>query len=63
MIEVLRLPREFRPIAMNENEITQDIIGTFPGVETAGNFGYTFFFYRSDHKMSFATMSASNNDL
>ena len=62
VIEVLRLSREFRLIAMNENEITQYIIETFPGVETAENFGYTFFFYRSDHKMPFATMSASDND-
>ena len=46
----------------NENEMTRYISETFPGVETAKNFGYTFFFYRSDHKMPFATLSASDND-
>ena len=47
---------------MNETTITQYITDTFTGVETAQNFGYTFFFYRSDHKMPFATLAASDND-
>ncbi|RLS34248.1 MAG: hypothetical protein DWH78_11635 [Planctomycetota bacterium] len=47
---------------MNENEITRYISEFLPGVETAQNFGYTFFFYQSDHKMPFATLSASDNE-
>lgn len=33
----------------------------FAGIETAVNFGYTFFFYRSDHKLPFAPIAASDN--
>ena len=47
---------------MNEASITQYIIDTFAGVETAINFGYTFFFYGSDHKLPFATLASEDND-
>ena len=40
---------------MNEAEITQYITKTFPNVETAENFGYTFFFYASERKLPFVT--------
>ncbi|HMD80201.1 MAG TPA: DUF6194 family protein, partial [Anaerolineales bacterium] len=38
------------------------ITETFPGVETTTNFGYTFFFYRSDHILPFATLISSDQD-
>lgn len=47
---------------MNETSIAQHITGTFPNVETAESFGYTFFFYGADHKRPFATLAASDND-
>ena len=47
---------------MNETAITQYIIETFPNVEMAENFGYTFFFYGDDHRLPFATLAASDND-
>ena len=34
---------------MNESSVADHITRTFPGVEAATNFGYTFFFYGSDH--------------
>jgi hypothetical protein len=46
---------------MNEAAITNYITETFPKVETGTNFGYTFFFYASDHKLPFATLSSSDN--
>jgi hypothetical protein len=45
---------------MNESSVVDYITNTFPGVETDTNFGYTFFFYRSDHKLPFATLIASD---
>ena len=47
---------------MNEPSVANYITNTFPGVETTTNFGYTFFFYRSDHKLPFATLASSDND-
>ena len=47
---------------MNEGSVCEYITDTFAGVETAENFGYTFFFYRSDHKLPFATLATSDND-
>ena len=47
---------------MNDADIARYIGDTFPGVETAENFGYTFFFYGSDHKLPFATLAASDNE-
>ena len=47
---------------MDEASITQYILDTFAGVETATAFGYTFFFYRSDHKLPFATLGTQDDD-
>jgi len=47
---------------MNEALITEYIIDTFPVVETAENFGYTFFFYGAGRKLPFATLATADND-
>lgn len=47
---------------MNEATTAQYISETFPEAETAGNFGYTFFFYRSERKLPFASLASSDND-
>lgn len=47
---------------MTDAEMAQYICETFPGVETSTNFGYTFFFYGSDHMLPFATMISSDNE-
>ena len=47
---------------MNEASVANYITKTFPGVETITNFGYTFFFYGSDHRLPFATLASSDND-
>ncbi len=47
---------------MQEAEIAQYIIDTFPGVETAENLGYTFFFYGADRMLPFATLATADND-
>jgi len=47
---------------MNESSVVDYITKTFPGVETTTNFGYTFFFYKSDHKLPFATLISSDQD-
>ncbi len=47
---------------MDETSVANYISQTFPGVETSTNFGYTFFFYRSDHILPFATLASSDNE-
>ncbi len=47
---------------MDENGITDYIINTFAGVETATNLGYTFFFYGSDRMLPFATIATADNE-
>jgi hypothetical protein len=47
---------------MNASAVADYITKTFPGVETTTNFGYTFFFYGSDHTLPFATIASSDND-
>jgi hypothetical protein len=47
---------------MDETSVADYITKTFTGVETTTSSGYTFFFYRSDHKLPFATLAASDND-
>ena len=47
---------------MREASVANYIIKTFPAVERATNFGYTFFFYGSDHRLPFATLASSDND-
>jgi hypothetical protein len=46
---------------MDEAFVTHYITTTFAGVETATNFGYTFFFYGADHTVPFATIASSDN--
>ena len=47
---------------MNESSVVDYITKTFPEVETTSSFGYTFFFYRSERKLPFATLIASDYD-
>ena len=47
---------------MDEHGITDYIINTFAGVETATNFGYTFFFYGPDRMLPFATIATADNE-
>jgi hypothetical protein len=45
---------------MNEAAIADYILKTFPDVETTSAYGYDMFFYKSDRKLSFATMISSD---
>ena len=47
---------------MDEKGITDDIMNTFAGVETATNLGYTFFFYGPDRMLPFATIATVDNE-
>jgi len=47
---------------MNEATIADYIMKTFPEVEKANAHGYDMFFYKSDRKLSFATMISSDYD-
>jgi len=47
---------------MNESEVVDYMMKTFPEVETTTSFGYTFFFYRSERQLPFATLIASDNE-
>lgn len=47
---------------MNESSVTNYITKRFPGVETTTAFGYTFFFYKSDHMLPFATLISSDQE-
>jgi hypothetical protein len=47
---------------MDETTLTQYITSTFAGVETAHNFGYTFFFYGPERKLPFATIAVADNN-
>ena len=47
---------------MNESSVSDYITKTFPEVETTTNFGYTFFFYKSDHMVPFATLISSDQE-
>ncbi len=47
---------------MTDASITRYITGTFPNVETAENFGYTFFFYGAERMLPFATLATADND-
>ncbi|MCK6630013.1 MAG: DUF6194 family protein [Anaerolineae bacterium] len=47
---------------MNESSVVDYIIKTFPGVETTTAYGYTFFFYRSERNLPFATLISSDQD-
>ena len=45
---------------MNRPEVMDYIMKTFPEVETVNDYGYDMFFYRSDRKLSFATLISSD---
>ena len=47
---------------MKESSVTDYITKTFPEVETTTNYGYTFFFYKSDHMVPFATLISSDQE-
>jgi hypothetical protein len=47
---------------MDELSVADYILKTFPAVETTTAYGYTFFFYGSDHTLPFATIASSNNE-
>jgi Family of unknown function (DUF6194) len=47
---------------IDESFITSYITSTFENVETTVNLGYTFFFYRDDHMLPFATIASSGNE-
>jgi hypothetical protein len=47
---------------MNESAVVDYIMKTFSEVEATTAFGYTFFFYRSDRKLPFATLISSDQD-
>jgi hypothetical protein len=47
---------------MNESSVADYIMKTFSDVETSTDFGYTFFFYKSDHLLSFATIASTDNE-
>jgi hypothetical protein len=47
---------------MDESAVIDYILKTFPDVETTTDFGYNMFFYRSDRKLSFATLISSDYD-
>ena len=47
---------------IDESFITSYITSTFENVETTVNLGYTFFFYRDDHMLPFATIASTGNE-
>ena len=47
---------------MNETSVVDYMTTTFPEVETTMAYGYTFFFYRSDRLLPFATLISSNQE-
>ena len=47
---------------MDEAAVTEYITRTFPEVETTTNFGYTFFFYRTDRTLPFATFISADDE-
>ena len=47
---------------MNETAITEYITKALPDVETSEAYGYTFFYYKSERRMPFATLIASDTE-
>src|SRR5690242_7705524 len=47
---------------MDEKHITDYIMNTFAGVETAATLGYTFFFYGPDRMLPFTTIATADNE-
>ena len=49
-------------MTLDKAAVAQYITETFPGVETTTAYGYTFYFYGSDHRLPFATLASSDNE-
>jgi len=47
---------------IDDTFVANYILQTFSNVETENNFGYTFYFYGSDHRLPFATMISADNE-
>jgi hypothetical protein len=47
---------------MDERAAIEYITGAFPEVETTTAYGYTFFFYRSERMLPFATLIAADQE-
>ena len=47
---------------MDAQSITDHIMNTFAGVETATTLGYTFFFYGPDRILPFTTIATADNE-
>src|SRR5438067_2868326 len=47
---------------VNEASVADYITQTFAGVESSVAFGYTFFFFGSDHRLPFATIASTDNE-
>jgi hypothetical protein len=47
---------------MDEAAVVDYITKTFPEVETTEAFGYSFYFYKSERKLPFATLASSDNE-
>src|SRR4051794_9628578 len=54
--------RRYSMTVIDESFVANYILQTFANVETENNFGYTFYFYGSDHRLPFATMISSDNE-
>jgi len=52
----------FKHTMLNESSVIEYIAKTFPDVETTENFGYAFFFYKTERMLPFATLGASDNE-
>jgi hypothetical protein len=51
-----------RATSMDEIVMTQYILDTFADVETSNAFGYTFFFYRAERRLPFATLAIKDDE-
>ena len=47
---------------MNESPVIEYITTTFPDVETTEAYGYTFFFYKAERNLPFATLIAADTE-
>ncbi|HEX8906279.1 MAG TPA: DUF6194 family protein [Longimicrobiaceae bacterium] len=47
---------------MDEHSVSDYILTSFEGVETATNLGYVFFFYGAERMLPFATLAVADNE-
>jgi hypothetical protein len=47
---------------IDDSFVAHYITQTFANVETETNYGYTFYFYGSDHRLPFATLISTDNE-